>query len=402
MRRAVTALAVMAAACLVAPSAAAAPPPAATPDQFTTVIASTLDAGMAPVLGTDGRRHVVYELLLTNAKPVPATLSEIQVLDAARPATVVATFAGDDLKHRVRLLSGHTIAPDLTLAEDVSRLVLIDLTFPATGAVPGTLLHRFRLTGQPVTGGTTPAPLDYTAAPFTLAGRPPVIGPPLAGKNWVAINGCCSSDSVHRNTVLPVNGHLSDTQRFAIDYMRLDDQGRLVHGDPGDVRNYAAYGAQILAVADGTVKSALGSLPDQAPGSLPDPSAITLDTVDGNHVVLDIGGGNFAFYAHMQPGSVRVKVGDRVRRGQVLGLLGNTGNSSAPHLHFHIMNGPSVLGSDGLPYVEDGFALAGTVSRAQFDAATSLEGVWNQGLFPRPDPRRGQYPLDLDIVDFPG
>jgi murein DD-endopeptidase MepM/ murein hydrolase activator NlpD len=150
------------------------------------------------------------------------------------------------------------------------------------------------------------------------------------------------------------------------------------------------------------VKSALGSLPDQAPGSLPDPSAITLDTVDGNHVVLDIGGGNFAFYAHMQPGSVRVKVGDRMRRGQVLGLLGNTGNSSAPHLHFHIMNGPSVLGSDGLPYVEDGFALAGTVSRAQFDAATSLEGVWNQGLFPRPDPRRAQYPLDLDIVDFPG
>ena len=81
---------------------------------------------------------------------------------------------------------------------------------------------------------------------------------------------------------------------------------------PDDV---TAYGAQILAVADGTVVSALSTLPDQKPGSLPDPSTITLDTVDGNHVVLDLGGGSFAFYAHMQPGSVRVREGQHVRRG---------------------------------------------------------------------------------------
>ena len=72
------------------------------------------------------------------------------------------------------------------------------------------------------------------------------------------------------------------------------------------------------------------------------------------YVVLDLGGGRFAFYAHLQPGSLRVKAGDRVKAGQVLGLVGNSGNSTEPHLHFHISNGISPLGSEGLPYAITG------------------------------------------------
>jgi murein DD-endopeptidase MepM/ murein hydrolase activator NlpD len=81
---------------------------------------------------------------------------------------------------------------------------------------------------------------------------------------------------------------------------------------------------------------------------------ITSETVAGNHIVLDLGGGRYAFYAHFQPGSLKVKVGDRVTRGQVIGLVGNSGNSTEPHLHFHISDGVSPLGSEGLPYVLDG------------------------------------------------
>ena len=81
---------------------------------------------------------------------------------------------------------------------------------------------------------------------------------------------------------------------------------------------------------------------------------ITSETVGGNHIVLDLGGGRYAFYAHLQPGSLKVKVGDRVTRGQVIGLVGNSGNSTEPHLHFHISDGVSPLGSEGLPYVLDG------------------------------------------------
>jgi hypothetical protein len=366
-------------------------------DQWTPVVASTLDAGAAPVLGTDGRLHVVYELQLTNTKPVPATLREIRILDADRPDRVLASFADDDLANRLRDLTGKAPAGSMVIEPFVSRLLLVDLSFAAPQEVPASLIHRLLLTGAPVTGGTTPGPLDYTAAPYRLAGTPPVLGPPLAGDHWVAINGCCGPDGVHRTTVLPVNGHLADAQRFAIDYLRFDDEGWLVHGDPADVHSYTAYGAEVLAVADGTVVATLDTLDDQVPGALPDPSTITLETVDGNHVILDLGNGHFGFYAHLQKGSVTVKPGDRVRRGQVLGLLGNTGNSSAPHLHFHLMDGPSVLGADGLPYAYDAFRLAGHV-----DAASTPERVSSDSLLPSPEPRRNQLLLDLDIVDFSG
>jgi murein DD-endopeptidase MepM/ murein hydrolase activator NlpD len=79
--------------------------------------------------------------------------------------------------------------------------------------------------------------------------------------------------------------------------------------------------------------------------------------VDGNSVVIDHGNGLYSFYAHMQKGSI--KVGDKVRAGDQLGLLDNSGNTSAPHMQFHIMNGTSALGSDGLPFVFDSFLLAG-------------------------------------------
>jgi murein DD-endopeptidase MepM/ murein hydrolase activator NlpD len=86
---------------------------------------------------------------------------------------------------------------------------------------------------------------------------------------------------------------------------------------------------------------------------------MTLETISGNHVIMDIGNGLYALYAHMQPGSVRVKLGDKVTRGQVLGLLGNTGNSTEPHLHFHICNANSDLGSEGLPYAFASFEVQG-------------------------------------------
>jgi murein DD-endopeptidase MepM/ murein hydrolase activator NlpD len=142
-------------------------------------------------------------------------------------------------------------------------------------------------------------------------------------------------------------------------------------------------------------------LDDQQPGKLADPNTISIDTVNGNHVVLDIGGGYFAFYAHLQKNSVTVHVGDQVKKGAVLGKLGNSGNTSGPHLHFHIMTGPSVLGSNGVPYVIDTFNLAGQLDIAAFDAAPDLTGNWGKGLLSNPERREREFPLHLNIIDFP-
>jgi murein DD-endopeptidase MepM/ murein hydrolase activator NlpD len=173
-----------------------------------------------------------------------------------------------------------------------------------------------------------------------------------------------------------------------------------VHGDPKDVRGYTCYDADVIAVADGTVVSVLDNLEDQPPGKLPDVSTITLTTVTGNHVILDLGGGVYAFYAHMRKKSIVVHVGERVKRGQLLGKLGNSGNTSAPHLHFHLMDGISVLGSNGIPYVIDSFVLAGKIPPDD-DEADDLKKSWSSALFPTAGARHDEFPLDLDIVDFP-
>ena len=100
-----------------------------------------------------------------------------------------------------------------------------------------------------------------------------------------------------------------------------------------------------------------------------------MPTPAGNHVVLDLGHGEYALLAHMQRGSVRVRVGDRVRTGDVLGLTGNSGNSSEPHLHFHVQDRPGLFGgARGLPvsfvdYRADGRRVArGTPVQGQFIA----------------------------------
>ncbi len=370
-------------------------------DQFTPLVVSPLTTNAQPFHGTDGRVHLVYELVLTNTSPTPATLKKIEVVDGSNPSKTLASYYGRGLSSCLRT-TGRLTAENSTIEFNSTRLFLIDLSLDPAIPLPQHLMHHVDVLGAPSPGPkpTAQVLLSYTMAPLHISRKLPVIGTPLSGKGWVAVNGCCGADSIHRSSSLSVNGRIYFAQRFAIDWMQLDEAGGFVHGDPSNAHNYDSYGADVLAVGDGTVVEILNGLDDQKPGTLPDPKTITLENVDGNHVVLDLGDGVFAFYAHLQKGSVRVSSGERVKRGEVLGKLGNTGNSSAPHLHFHLMESPSVLGSNGIPYLIDSLAIAGQIPAADFAAATGVEGNWSKGLLRNPNPRHDQFPLDLDIVDF--
>lgn len=374
----------------------------AAPDQFTPVTVSATTPSTTPVLGTDGRYHVVYELELTNTKLAPATIQSIAVRDAARPKRIVARFAGRRLVDRLRTLLPQP-AGNARIRSNQGRLAYIELAFRRRSQIPRDVVHTVRLRAADNPGATEPRPLRYTVARFEIRKnrRPVSLGPPLRGSNWVALNGCCNAGIVHRGSFQTVNGGLFDAQRFAIDWMRIDAAGRFIAGDPAEPSSYPSFGADILSVSAGRVVSTLSSLPDQEPGQLPDPSTITLQTVDGNHVVVRLDDGRYVFYAHMRRGSVTVKPGQRVRRGQVLGQLGNSGNTSAPHLHLHVMDRPSVLGSNGLPFVIDRFRLTGQIPRKAFDAVPGVEGSFPVRRHARAGDRSGSFPLDLTVLDFP-
>jgi murein DD-endopeptidase MepM/ murein hydrolase activator NlpD len=212
------------------------------------------------------------------------------------------------------------------------------------------------------------------------------IGPPLRGGPWRVGSGP-SNTSIHRRTFSVLAANLFNPERFAIDYVKVGEDGLRFTGDELVVENHHAYGEDVLAVADGVVVAATNGLPDNDLRAQRPPP--TPETAPGNCVILDIGGGAYAMYAHMKSASLRVAVGDRVKRGQVIGLLGNSGNSGTPHLHFQIQDTPA-LSSEGLPYVHGSFELVGQCDTQRYGRCERKPTVI----------RRNEIPLDGMLVQF--
>ena len=287
------------------------------------------------------------------------------------------------------------------LAPAQSALVWLDVSVE-NGAAPSELSHDLQVTLSDPRPPLLPAEVTETIAPVTVQTREPVIvAPPLQGPGWWDANGCCEM-TPHRLAMNPIDGELWGAERFAIDYVQLQPDGRLFTGAADELSSYGYFGAEVLAVADGPVVSVYDGLPEQVPGVTP--TGLRLTEYGGNHVVQDIGGGNYAFYAHLQTGSVAVKPGDRLSAGQPVGLLGNSGNSDAPHLHFHVMDAPDPLKADGLPFVIDSFRLTtrsvdGPDGDAIDIAMTGEPTPTDRGFATRDEVRVS--PLVSDVMDYP-
>jgi murein DD-endopeptidase MepM/ murein hydrolase activator NlpD len=155
-------------------------------------------------------------------------------------------------------------------------------------------------------------------------------------------------------------------EEFALDIVKLGPNASTHEGTGAKRSEYYAYGQPVLAAADGTVTSVRDSIPEtdsnlQQPGETVQAYQTRVMSMQnellakgaleaaGNYVVIEHTAGEHSFYAHLLPGSVRVHTGDRVKRGQSIAQLGNSGNSTEPHLHFHVVDGPDPLLSFGIP-----------------------------------------------------
>lgn len=146
----------------------------------------------------------------------------------------------------------------------------------------------------------------------------------------------------------PGNGHyLNANQRFAIDFyitQEVEPGKRRSYRDRGRQNtDYFAYGQDVLAPADGTVVMVVDGIPDNTPGQVDFYYRL------GNSIVISLGNGEYAHLCHLQTGSMQVRVGDKLSRGQVVAKCGNSGNSTVPHLHFQLTDGPLVSHAASLP-----------------------------------------------------
>lgn len=333
-----------------------------------------------------GKTWLVYELHLSNFAAEPLALRRVAVLDAVSGA-VLADLRGEALRSAIGRPDGTGAAADRREIPPGVRAVVY-LSLPVD-AVPQALKHRIDYTAADGSMGMVEAGrIEPRAAPTAA------LGPPLRGGPWAAVYWP-DWERGHRRVLYAVGGAVRVPGRFAIDWIKLDDGGHYAHGDPSRPTNWYGYGAEVLAVAEATVAAAVDGVPE--PEKVATDRKVALRDAAGNYVALDLGNGRYAFYEHLQPGSVRVKRGEHVSRGQVIARLGYTGQSTGPHLHFHVADAAVPLDAEGLPYALERFRLLGGYASVEdFGSA-----AWSPAANGAAAMRRDEMPAPMTVVEFP-
>lgn len=366
-----------------------------------------LGAPLQTVAASDGLTHVIYEMKLANDSSHEITVDRIEVLDAVTHAPTghnqATTKLGEDITGQfwpfVRA-NPKMEAADFSqkLAPGQAGVVFFDLSYAANERIPSQLKHQVSISLKDKEGN----PRTFTTEDDGVSlSRQPVleIAAPLRGEGWLVGNGSGPILSPHRYTVILLNGTLRVPEHFALDLAKLGPDGKLFREGKLENQSFYGYNEEVLSVADGRVMEVLDGMGEQIPGQLIAPK--TPAEYAGNHVIVALGKGYYALYAHFIPGSITVKEGDFVKTGQVLGRLGSSGNSDAPHLHFQIMNSPSVLNTNGLPFV---FSKMQLQSRLQGPLDPSIDALMEGkpvGLDTSAVGKRNQkMPLSLDLLKF--
>ncbi|MBI5868586.1 MAG: M23 family metallopeptidase [candidate division Zixibacteria bacterium] len=320
-----------------------------------------------------------YELHVTNFRAMDLSLEHVLVYDVADSVKPIARYPDDGPIAKV----WHPGAPpaeteDPRIVHGGQRIVILFwLQVPQGRDVPRTLTHRLIFTiaepkggrvARMVEGGITPV-VDRDLVPYAW---------PIHSGQWLEANGP-SVNSDHRRAMHALDGRTFVAQRLALDLMKVGDDGRLWHTDPAKNENWYGYGQEVLAVDDGEVVQICDSIQENTPLSPTRAVRMTRANICGNFVVLKLREGEFVLLGHLKPGEITVKQGQRVKKGDVLGYIGNSGNSDAPHLHIHAIDGPAPLASEGIPYVFTEFTVLSSVK------PEDLDGVLASGRLPVSD-----------------
>jgi murein DD-endopeptidase MepM/ murein hydrolase activator NlpD len=344
----------------------------------------------APALATAlGRPHLVYELHVTNFGREALTLDGLDVVSG--DGAPVATLTAPQVGQRLTVVAGEGQATAGVLPPGRRAVIYLWLTLAPEQQAPRALAHRLHV--RTADGETT----TIATAPVAVRAAVASLDPPLDGGPWVAVRGP-SNSSPHRLTLVAMNGRVTVPQRFAVDWVRLGDEGRLFKGDGTRVQDWYGYDAPVRAASGGTVVLVRDGAPDRRPLNVDAPPIVDAAEATGNVVVIDMGGGAFASYAHLRAGSIRVASGDRVSAGQLLARIGNSGNTQGPHLHFQVASAIEPLAGEGRPFALNAFTLEG---RMPSIPALLSGGAWQATPTQPARQVTEELPLENMVIGFP-
>jgi len=343
-----------------------------------------------------GERHLAYELHLTNFRPYDVVLTHLEVIDAARSSRV-AEFSDSQLAALLGRVGARVEGADRQIIPAGGRTVVyLWLPLKADVAMPARLQHKIELDLMRPAGRLHTTVSDNGCA--VRSEQAIALSAPLRGGPWVALSEPKLTGG-HRMSIYTLDGHARIPARFAVDFVKMADDGTRARGDAKSIANWHGYGSEVLAVADGTVVEAVDDMME-SPTRSETEAPVALENAAGNYVTLDLGHGRFAFYEHLKGGSITVKRGERVKSAQVIGRLGNSGSSSSgPHLHFHVADAGNELAAEGLPYVFRSFEVIGAYEK--IDSFETGER-WQP---PSPDTagkRTMELPAPNTVIVFPG
>jgi hypothetical protein len=305
----------------------------------------------------DGKTIARYELHIFNNTAHDISLKNLQILNG-KGGNILEMF--DSLQLSVISGKWHDDikATDPCIVPASSKAVVyLDLQLKVVSDVRE-LLHSLSYVYRDSQAKKNEVKMvTITGAPIdVLKGQGLILGAPVKGNSWAAVYDPAWVRG-HRRVMFRFEGKPYIPARFAIDFVKLDSLGHYAKGSQDTVGNWFGHGLEVLAVADGVVASVRDDFAESFtvsahPGY--DSSKAT-----GNYVSIDIGNKAFAFYEHLKPNSIRVKPGQHVKKGEVIALLGFTGQSTGPHLHFHVANRNAPLEAEGVPYVFEKFRFVG-------------------------------------------
>lgn len=342
------------------------------PDSVFPNALGVLPATLPRVISSFGAYHLEYELLITNQGQGAVVIRGVEAIN--QEGKQLAFLGEKEVVARLASEEAGQVKPGevAVLLMSVSSKQAQDLK---------SVTHQLRVSssreGQRafnVMGGTVHASRE----------APAEFGAPVRGGSWVVL-GPFDPRLPGRRTSVDIDGFRVFPQRFEISLSKMADAEGTSSGSGAANADYAAFGESVYAMADGRVLQVVNGISDHTPGR-PDST-----NPDGNFVLMEVGD-EYLVYAGLQNGSIALKPGDPIKRGDLVGRIGNSGSSAEPELRIRLITAPDPMRATGLEFGFQSFEWLGWLKGA--DAL--------RRKFPNAGPgtRRKETPPSGSIVRF--